>query len=83
MKEVEESPKEEKLGEEERELRTEEAEEEAEDAVDCLVRRFGCWEVVGGEVDSAPPYRDQSTWMVEFIARVARDLIAESIVCSS
>lgn len=34
MKEVEESPKEEKLGEEERELRTEEA-EEAEDAVDC------------------------------------------------
>lgn len=42
MKEVEESPKEEKLGEEERELRTEEAEEEAEDAVDCLVRRFEC-----------------------------------------
>ena len=34
VKEVEESPKEEKLGEEERELRTEEA-EEAEDAVDC------------------------------------------------
>ena len=73
MNERDESPRLEKMGDEERELRVDEEDEEVYDNADVSERRggrFGCaagsacgeeGERVGGEVCSAPPYRDQST----------------------
>ncbi len=77
VNEVDESAVCENCGDDERELRADDVEDD--EVLETCERRGGRGAGVGGEVRSAPPYSDQSTWTVEFMARRAPSVSEESI----